>query len=34
MKKSEIQIFLAHAKEDKEAALELYKRLKEAGYRP
>ena len=34
MKKSEIQIFLAHANEDKEAVLELYERLKEAGYRP
>ena len=34
MKKSEVQIFLAHAKEDKEAVIELYDRLKEAGYKP
>ena len=34
MKKSEIQIFLAHANEDKEAVLKLYERLKEAGYKP
>ncbi len=34
MKKSEIQIFLAHAKEDKEAVSELYDRLNEAGYKP
>ncbi|MGK7892330.1 MAG: SUMF1/EgtB/PvdO family nonheme iron enzyme [Xenococcus sp. (in: cyanobacteria)] len=33
-KKSEIQIFLAHAHEDKEAIFELYNRLKEAGYKP
>ena len=34
MKKSEIQIFLAHAHEDKEEVLKLYDRLKKAGYRP
>ena len=34
MKKSEIQIFLAHANEDKEAVLELYEHLKRAGYTP
>ncbi len=34
MKKSEIQIFLAHANEDKETVLKLYEQLKEAGYRP
>ncbi|MGB5633307.1 MAG: SUMF1/EgtB/PvdO family nonheme iron enzyme [Waterburya sp.] len=34
VKKSEIQIFLAHANEDKRAVLELYERLKEAGYKP
>ena len=32
--KSEIQIFLAHAHEDKEAIFELYNRLKKAGYKP
>lgn len=34
MKKSELQIFLAHANEDKEAVSELYDRLKRAGYKP
>ncbi len=34
MKKSEIQIFLAHASEDKPAVLALYNRLKQAGYNP
>ena len=34
VKKSEIQIFLAHAHEDKEAVLKLYERLKKAGYKP
>jgi formylglycine-generating enzyme required for sulfatase activity len=34
MKKSEIQIFLAHATEDKPAVLALYERLKQAGYKP
>jgi formylglycine-generating enzyme required for sulfatase activity len=34
MKKSEIQIFLAHATEDKPAVLALHKRLKQAGYKP
>jgi formylglycine-generating enzyme required for sulfatase activity len=34
MKKSEIQIFLAHASEDKPAVLTLYNRLKQAGYKP
>ncbi|ARI81300.1 SUMF1/EgtB/PvdO family nonheme iron enzyme [Microcystis sp. LEGE 00066] len=34
MKKSEIQIFLAHASEDKPAVLALYNRLKQAGYKP
>ena len=34
VKKSDIQIFLAHAHEDKEAVLELYDRLKKAGYKP
>ncbi|MFM7713583.1 MAG: toll/interleukin-1 receptor domain-containing protein, partial [Microcystis sp.] len=33
-KKSEIQIFLAHASEDKPAVLQLYNRLKQAGYKP
>ena len=33
-KKSEIQIFLAHAKEDEEEVLKLYYRLKQAGYKP
>ena len=33
-KKSEIQIFLAHASEDKPAVFELYDRLKAAGYKP
>ncbi|MEM9273449.1 MAG: SUMF1/EgtB/PvdO family nonheme iron enzyme [Cyanobacteria bacterium P01_F01_bin.143] len=33
-KKSEIQIFLAHANEDQEAVIELYERLKKAGYKP
>ncbi|MGK7892290.1 MAG: SUMF1/EgtB/PvdO family nonheme iron enzyme [Xenococcus sp. (in: cyanobacteria)] len=33
-KKSDIQIFLAHAHEDKEVVFELYDRLKKAGYRP
>ncbi len=33
-KKSEIQIFLAHANEDKKVVLELYDRLKRAGYKP
>ncbi|CAO5017957.1 TIR domain-containing protein [Microcystis aeruginosa] len=33
-KKSDIQIFLAHASEDKPAVLELYNRLKQAGYKP
>jgi len=33
-KKSEIQIFLAHAREDKPAVLALYNRLKQAGYKP
>ena len=33
-KKSEIQIFLAHANEDKEAVSKLYDRLKQAGYKP
>jgi formylglycine-generating enzyme required for sulfatase activity len=32
--KSEIQIFLAHATEDKARVLELYERLKRAGYKP
>lgn len=32
--KSEIQIFLAHAHEDKEEVLKLYERLKKAGYKP
>ena len=34
LKKSGIQIFLAHAHEDKEVVFELYDRLKEAGYKP
>ncbi|CCH93500.1 conserved hypothetical protein [Microcystis aeruginosa PCC 9432] len=34
MKKSEIQIFLAHASEDKPAVLALYDRLKQSGYKP
>ncbi|MCA2691609.1 SUMF1/EgtB/PvdO family nonheme iron enzyme [Microcystis sp. M034S2] len=34
MKKSEIQIFLAHASEDKPAVLALFNRLKQAGYKP
>jgi formylglycine-generating enzyme required for sulfatase activity len=34
MKKSDIQIFLAHASEDKPAVLTLYNRLKQAGYKP
>ena len=34
VKKSDIQIFLAHAHQDKEAVLELYDRLKKAGYKP
>jgi len=34
MKKSESQIFLAHASEDKPAVLALYNRLKQAGYKP
>ena len=34
MKKSEIQIFLAHASEDKPAVLALHDRLKQAGYKP
>ncbi|WP_419548118.1 SUMF1/EgtB/PvdO family nonheme iron enzyme [Microcystis sp.] len=34
MKKSDIQIFLAHASEDKPAVLALYNRLKQAGYKP
>ena len=34
MKKSEIQIFLAHASEDKPAVFALYDRLKAAGYKP
>ena len=34
VKKSDIQIFLAHAHEDKEAVLELYDSLKKAGYKP
>ncbi|TRU18850.1 MAG: TIR domain-containing protein [Microcystis aeruginosa Ma_QC_B_20070730_S2] len=33
-KKSEIQIFLAHASDDKPAVLALYNRLKQAGYKP
>ncbi|MFN7317470.1 MAG: SUMF1/EgtB/PvdO family nonheme iron enzyme, partial [Microcystis sp.] len=33
-KKSEIQIFLAHASEDKPAVLALYNRLKQVGYKP
>ena len=32
--KSEVQIFLAHASEDKPQVRELYRRLKDAGYRP
>ncbi|MEO0948756.1 MAG: toll/interleukin-1 receptor domain-containing protein, partial [Cyanobacteria bacterium J06641_5] len=32
--KSEFQIFLAHAKEDKPKVRELYRQLQEAGYRP
>ncbi len=34
MKKSDIQIFLAHASEDKPAVLVLHERLKQAGYKP
>ena len=34
VKKSEIQIFLAHAREDKEEVLKLYDRLLIAGYKP
>ena len=34
MKKSEIQIFLAHANEDKEAVLKLYDLLNKSGYKP
>ena len=34
VQKSEIQIFLAHAHEDKEAVFKLYKRLQQAGYKP
>ena len=34
VQKSEIQIFLAHAHEDKEVVFELYDRLKKAGYKP
>ena len=34
MKKSEIQIFLAHVNEDKEAVLKLYDRLNNGGYKP
>lgn len=33
-KKSEIQIFLAHANEDKEEVSKLYDRLQQAGYKP
>ena len=33
-KKSDIQIFLAHAHDDKEVVFELYDRLKKAGYKP
>ncbi|MDJ0902154.1 MAG: SUMF1/EgtB/PvdO family nonheme iron enzyme [Xenococcus sp. MO_188.B8] len=33
-KKSDIQIFLAHAHDDKEVVLQLYHRLKDAGYKP
>jgi internalin A len=33
-KKSDIQIFLAHANEDKPRVLQLYQRLKQAGYKP
>ncbi|MFM2026396.1 MAG: hypothetical protein RLZZ339_1111, partial [Cyanobacteriota bacterium] len=33
-KKSDIQIFLAHASEDKPAVLALHERLKQAGYKP
>ena len=33
MKKSEIQIFLAHASEDETDVLALYYRLKAAGYK-
>ena len=34
VKKSEIQIFLAHANEDKKIVSELYDRLQRAGYKP
>ncbi len=34
LKKSEIQIFLAHANEDKKVVSELYDRLRRAGYKP
>ena len=34
VKRSEIQIFLAHANEDKKVVSELYDRLKSAGYKP
>jgi|GEM_PF-5986038 len=34
VRKLEIQIFLAHAKEDKEVVLKLYEHLKKAGYKP
>ncbi|MFN6272683.1 MAG: SUMF1/EgtB/PvdO family nonheme iron enzyme [Microcystis sp.] len=34
MKKSDIQIFLAHASEDKPVVLALHERLKQAGYKP
>ena len=34
VKKSEIQIFLAHAHEDSDLVYELYNRLKKAGYKP
>ena len=33
-KKSDIQIFLAHANEDKPEVIKLYERLKKAGYQP
>ena len=34
MKKSDIQIFLAHASEDKKEIIKLYNLLKQAGYAP
>ncbi len=34
MQKSQIQIFLAHAREDSQKVLELYERLKQEGYKP